>query len=476
MRRPTLRRRLVVGIVALLTAVTLVIGVVSTVLLRGFLLGRLDGQLQSAIERSERAFAGQGGDFLAIAGQAPGTIGAVLQDDTLYAPPQLLTESGAPTALTTAQAAQMAGVAADRQPVTLDLGGDLAGYRLAAVALPGSAVLIIGLPMREVDATVWQLAALIAVVGAGGVLVAAGAGALAVRRSLRPLERLAETATSVAGLPLDRDVSLAVRVRPADADGVSEVGRVGSAFNRMLEHVAAALAAREASERRVRTFVADASHELRTPLASIRGYAELTRRGGHDLPPDVTHALDRVESESVRMTRLVEDLLLLARLDEGREPDAAEVDLGRLLVDAVGDAAAAGPEHGWELDVPSEPVVVSASADRIRQVLANLLANARVHTPAGTTVTGALHVADGRAVVEVADTGPGIPDALLPTVFERFVRGDGSRSRAAGSTGLGLAIVHAVVTAHGGTVGVESVPGATVFRIALPLAGRPLTD
>jgi two-component system OmpR family sensor kinase len=214
--------------------------------------------------------------------------------------------------------------------------------------------------------------------------------------------------------------------------------------------------------------VADASHELRTPLASIRGYAELTRRSGETLPPDVAHAIGRVESESVRMTGLVEDLLLLARLDEGHRPDSSDVDLGRLLVDAVSDARAAGPDHEWRLDLPAEPVIVRGEPARLHQVVANLLANARAHTPGGTQVTTALRDRGDAAVVEVADDGPGIDPELQATVFERFVRGDGSRSRAAGSTGLGLAIVHAVVEAHGGTAEVESEPGRTVFRVTLP--------
>jgi two-component system OmpR family sensor kinase len=210
-------------------------------------------------------------------------------------------------------------------------------------------------------------------------------------------------------------------------------------------------------------------------LASIRGYAELTRRGGHELPADVTFALGRVESEADRMTALVEDLLLLARLDA--EPSVAhgEVDLTRLVVDAVSDAHAASPDHEWRLETPDDEVLVSGEAPRLHQVIANLLANARVHTPAGTTVTvrlGRLEAA-GVAVIEVIDSGPGISDELLPTLFQRFVRGDSSRSRDAGSTGLGLAIVRAVVTAHGGTVEVESRPGRTAFIVRLPLAGGP---
>lgn len=476
MRRLTLRRRLVLGTVALLAAVTIVIGVASVFALRGFLVARLDSQLDAATQRSQGSLIGDPGEvarptpdrFLAIGGQAPGTLGAIISGGTLYAPAVLNTD-GEPIIVEEADVMVLFDVPADGQPVTVDLGDDLGHYRIVARTNPliGD-TLIIGLPLREVEATVAQLGLLVSVIGGAGVVVAALAGAVVVRLALRPLERVAETATRVSELPLDRDVALAVRVPDADADPATEVGRVGSALNRMLEHVASALAARQASENKVRTFVADASHELRTPLASIRGYSELTRRSGQILPDDIAHSLGRIESESVRMTGLVEDLLLLARLDEGQRPESAEVDLGRLLVDAVSDARAAGPEHEWSIELPEEPVTVDGDASRLHQVFANLLTNARVHTPAGTVVTTALEVRDGEAIVSVTDTGPGIDGALLPTIFERFVRGDGSRSRAAGSTGLGLAIVHAVVEAHRGRAEVESREGMTAFRVILP--------
>jgi two-component system OmpR family sensor kinase len=243
----------------------------------------------------------------------------------------------------------------------------------------------------------------------------------------------------------------------------------------MLGHIAAAFEAREKSERKVRAFVADASHELRTPLASIRGYSELTRRGGHDLPPDVVHALARVESESIRMTELVEDLLLLARLDEGRSLESKPVDLTGLLANSVSDAHAAGPDHEWAVKLADEPVVVVGDERRLQQVVSNLLTNARVHTPEGSRIVVSLSVekttdkAPAKAIITVSDNGPGIDPALRDSVFERFSRGDNSRSRAAGSTGLGLAIVAAIIEAHDGSVHVRSEPGATVFTVALPV-------
>jgi two-component system OmpR family sensor kinase len=254
-----------------------------------------------------------------------------------------------------------------------------------------------------------------------------------------------------------------------DADPRTEVGQLGAAFNRMLGHVESALARRHASEARLRSFAADASHELRTPLAAIRGYAELAQRYQGTLPPEVEHALSRVASESARMSELVEDLLLLARLDAGRPLQSLPVDLSRLAIDATSDARVAAPGHRWQLELPDGPVQVRGDEQRLHQVLANLLSNARTHTPAGTTVTVALRSTDGTAELTVTDDGPGIPPKLRPDIFERFVRGDSSRSRAVGSTGLGLSIVAAVIAAHHGTVAVGSEPGQTRFTITLPL-------
>ncbi|STZ59382.1 sensor histidine kinase [Mycolicibacterium tokaiense] len=280
---------------------------------------------------------------------------------------------------------------------------------------------------------------------------------------------MAATAAQVANLPLDRgEVALPVRVPERDANPNTEVGQMGSALNRMLDHISAALSTRQASETRVRQFVADASHELRTPLTAIRGYSELAQRRRDEVPAEVAHAMGRVASEAERMTHLVEDLLLLARLDSGRPLEREPVDLSKLAVDAVSDAHIAGPDHEWNLDLPDEPVLVTGDAARLQQVLTNLLANARTHTGPGTTVTLSLTAADRHAVLTVADDGPGIPAQLQSEVFERFARGDSSRSRKGGSTGLGLAIVAAVVKAHGGRIELASRPGDTRFVVTLP--------
>ncbi|MBA8793402.1 two-component system OmpR family sensor kinase [Friedmanniella endophytica] len=337
------------------------------------------------------------------------------------------------------------------------------------------AVIVTGVPLAQVDHTLVSLLimqGLLSVLAIGGAAI--GARTLVIR-SLRPLNRVAGIAQQVSRLPLDRgEVALAVRVAPADADPSSEVGRVGQAINHMLANVDGALAARQASEMKVRQFVADASHELRNPLASIRGYAELTRRGRDELPPDAAYAMTRVESEAARMSKLVEDLLLLARLDSGPDMQVRPIDLAPLVIDAVSDARAAGPDHQWALELPDEPVVALGEPNRVLQVLTNLLANARNHTPEGTRVeVGLGHAADGRALITVTDDGPGIPDSLQASVFERFTRADSSRARSLNgtpvtSTGLGLAIVAAVVEAHHGEVRVESRPGRTRFSVFLP--------
>ena len=326
-----------------------------------------------------------------------------------------------------------------------------------------------GLPLSGVRSAVFETLRSVVALSALGLLLTAVAGTWLVRRSLAPLRRVASTAHDVSQLQLESgQVALAPRVPEADTDSRTEVGQVGTALNRMLDNVGDALNARHASEQRVRQFVADASHELRTPLASIRGYAEYSLRQRDHLSEPVAHALTRVQSEADRLTELVEDLLLLARLDAGRPLERELVDLSQLVVEGVSDARVAGPDHTWSLDLPGEPIETYGDARRLQQVLVNLLANARHHTPAGTTVHVALSRVDGRPTLRVSDNGPGIPPDLQPEVFTRFARGDTSRNRAAGSTGLGLSIVSAVVAAHGGQVRLDSRPGHTAFTVTLP--------
>ncbi|MFF3305150.1 ATP-binding protein [Streptomyces sp. NPDC001741] len=497
-RRPwTLRTRLVVYAVTLIAVVAAVIGSVTAIAFHGYMYGKLDNQLHDIAMRATIQAPVQSGpapgelrsddplDFIGLGGQPFKTVGAVTVDGAVTESKYL--KDGGPGAqqsaesLTEAQenALESAGAVVKGEPRDVELPG-LGGYRVEAVGASDGTTVLVGIPTAEVSGALTTLILVEVCVTAAGLIAAGIAGAAMVGVALRPLRRVAATATRVSELPLHSgEVALFERVPDTEADPRTEVGQVGAALNRMLGHVGSALDARQKSEMRVRQFVADASHELRTPLASIRGYAELTRRGRENAGPDTRHALGRIESEAERMTGMVEDLLLLARLDAGRPLSYESTDLSPLVIDAVSDArvadrapdGASGATHHWRLELPDVPTTVRADATRIQQVLVNLLANARTHTPPGTTVT--VRVRQARREVpwvtlEVQDDGPGIPPELQPRVFERFARGDASRSRHAGSTGLGLAIVQAVVAAHGGLVEVRSVPGNTVFAVHLP--------
>jgi len=501
----SLRTRLLVSTTIMLAVVSGVIGLSTTLFLRADLNSAARDKLAQAWQDENHLLGGGPGGQGSPRSQGPAPGGTALRSVQDFAP--LLPEGtvsglitggqvqawtpadvGSATATATGSAqlmhlppatqlsspqASVLGVAADGaqdRQVTIPGLGD---YLVSAQIESGTTV-VVGVPLSGVETTVNELVAIEAVVTVAGLIASGFLSFALIRLSLRPLDRVTATAARISRLPLDRgEVGELVRVPEADTDGRTEAGQVGAALNRMIDHVSNALTARHASETRVRRFVADASHELRTPLASIGGYAELTRRGREAVPPDTAYALSRIESEAGRMTRLVEDLLLLARLDAGRPLEREQVDLSPLIVDAVRDAHAAVPDHRWQVDLPDDPVTVDGDPGRLHQVLVNLLANAGKHTPAGTTVTASASHADGGCVLRIADDGPGIPPELLPTVFERFARGDHSRSRAAGSTGLGLAIVAAVVGSHRGTVELTSVPGATVFTVRLPATAHP---
>jgi two-component system OmpR family sensor kinase len=487
--RGTLGRQLLVRVVALVAAAALLLGALTTLATRELLVRQVDQQLSGVTDRLRREDGDTGGRErrgLLQPGQPIGTLYAAYRSDGSNLSSGRLIDSGPPPGLSPGTVDQLQAVPTDGTRSSIDL-DELGHYRV--VAYPATIVeadgqqqpgtVVVGVPMRDVDLLLVRLVgleALLTLLAVGGAMVAARA---VVTRSLRPLNRVAAAAQQVSQLPLDRgEVALAIRVPPADADPTSEVGRVGQAFNHMLNNVEEALAARQASETRVRQFVADASHELRNPLAAIRGYAELTRRGREKLPADAAYAMSRVESEADRMSHLVEDLLLLARLDAGPDLDIQPTDITEVLINAVNDARAAGPEHVWRLDVPGYPVTALADRHRLHQVITNLLANARTHTPPGTLVEAGMRVADGTAMITVTDHGPGIPPEIADRVFERFTRADVSRVRnpgagTGGSTGLGLAIVAAVVEAHHGRVEVHSEPGRTRFAVTLPL---PPTD
>ncbi len=510
----SLRTRLLVTTTVLMALLGGVIALSTTVFLEAYLNGQTDSQLSTMVDNATGA--GGAGGLGGGGGQLPGpgmngapqpnqasfvyhdaeqTIGAVFVNGTLqdtaynngFTPGSRnsagnLSGTATPFTVTAALKAALAAVPADGRVHTVTLPDGLGDYRVRNQPTMhygnagGSTSTLVGLPVGSTEGIVNKLIAIEAVITVSGLLGAAFVSAAVIRLSLRPLDRVAATAARISRLSLHRgEVGELVRVPDADTDPRTEAGQVGESVNRMIDHVSGALAARHASETRVRQFVADASHELRTPLASIAGYAELTRRGGEPVPPDTAYALSRIESEAGRMTRLVEDLLLLARLDAGRPLEREPVDLSPLVVDAVRDAHAATPDHRWQIRLPDDPVVVDGDPNRLHQVLVNLLANAGKHTPPGTTVTTSVTSGGGVCELTIEDDGPGIPPELLSTVFERFARGDHSRSRAAGSTGLGLAIVSAVVASHRGEVGVASRPGSTVFTVRLPVAAVALT-
>src|SRR5699024_6994469 len=374
--------------------------------------------------------------------------------------------------LTAATADALRAVPVDGTTTTVSIDG-FGRYRVVAHA-EGDLVFVSGVSTAGIDATQGRLLVVVAAVPGSALLLGGGGVWWSVRRALAPLEMVAETAREAAGISLDTGVAdLPVRVPTGLTDPRTEAGAVGSALNRLLDHVDTALTVRADSENKIRAFVADASHELRTPLTSIRGYAELARLHPDDLE-GVQRALGRVESESVRMSGLVEDLLLLARLDTERPLATGPVDLAALVREAVADAQLAGPEHRWSMTVPSGAVWVSGDRPRLQQVVTNLLTNARVHTPPGTTVTASVTAtAAGKAQLQVIDDGPGVDPHVLPRVFDRFMRADDSRTRTTGSTGLGLAIVEGLVQAHGGHIDVDSVAGRTAFTVTLPVDSQP---
>ena len=339
-------------------------------------------------------------------------------------------------------------------------------YRVLATADDDGDTLYVAFPTTELDETLHRLVGIELVFSAAVLLFLALLSLAVVRLGLAPLERIAAAAGDIAGGDLSR------RVEPAEPD--TEIGRLGLALNAMLAQIETAFAERATSEDRLRRFVADASHELRTPLTAIRGYAELFRRGAAERPEDLARAMRRIEDEAARMGLLVEDLLLLARLDQGRPLERQPVDLVTVAGDALADLSAVDPARPVTYEHP-DSLVVTGDEARLRQVAGNLLANARVHTPEGSAVHVRVRADDGRAILEVADEGPGLPPGEEGRVFERFYRADAARARTGGNggTGLGLSIVAAIVAAHGGTVQAGSPPRGhgAYFMVALPMDG-----
>ena len=457
----TLSRQLVTRVGLLVAALALMLSVITTISVHTILLSALDRQLETAIEQPSR---GRGQP------RVPGPGGIEIRVTPMAREVTIGYDHGQEFHVNDIAFEQLLAVRADGRPHTVAL-DNLGDYR--AIHLRGDAEnRVVALPLSAVRGPVSQLILAEIFITLLAVAAASFAVYAVVRRSLTSLNRLATAATEVSRRELSHgDVDLNVRMSPTDADPDNEVGRVGLAFNRMLDNVEDALAARHASETKVRQFVADASHELRNPLAAIRGYAELTARQSTDLPADAAFAVSRIEAESNRMSALVDDMLLLARLDNDPQVASTLVDIVEVALNAAQDARAAGPNHIWLLNLPEESIQVRGDANQLHQVVGNLLTNARKHTPSGTTVRVDVRTSGPNVVLTVADNGPGVPESIKANAFERFARADVARAHdAEGSTGLGLAIVASVVEAHGGTVTLDSEPHATRFTVTLPLA------
>ena len=464
----SLRARLLIVTVGLVAVGLMVADVLTYRALATSLSQRLDEQLQQAqpfavhaLQQDGSGGFGEPGPMEAV-GPPAGTYaafldpsGAIVRDTffdapggTTPAPPTLPADlpgsTGGGTGTTTFTASSTDGI----------------DYRTEATGpLPDRGTLVVGIPLTEAQATLHRLVRIELLVTLGVIVLVAGLAWWLVRVGLRPLEGIGETAGAIAAGDLSR------RVEPADDR--TEVGRLGTSLNTMLAQIEVAFEERRASEARLRRFIADASHELRTPLTSIRGYAELFRRGASARPEDLATSMARIEAEAERMGVLVDDLLLLARLDQGRPLEHDPVDLARVAADAVDAARAIDPARPIELDA-SAPAMLPGDAGRLRQVLDNLLENARVHSPAGTPTRVQVRRDGTDVVLTVADEGPGMDADTATRAFERFYRGDPARSRATGGAGLGLSIVAAIVEAHGGTVALLPTDTGATFEVRIP--------
>jgi two-component system OmpR family sensor kinase len=492
-----LRIKLVGAILLLATVGLVVAGVATTAALHSYLLGRVDDQLKSfAHDAGDHDFTGH------VVGPGPGIGlgpgagpegGAQSADNDGPRPPsQIFVEQYLPDGqregiynvtyetsppslplMTTATATRLSG-----HPVTVPSRDGSTAWRVVTIVRPDGRSVVVASSLSDVNHTTHRVILLELAVGLATIVLIGIAGSLVINRSLRPLVSVENTAAAIA----DGDLSQ----RVPDLPERTEVGRLSAALNTMLSQIETAFAhEREsqeqatASEARMRQFVADASHELRTPLTSIRGFAELFRMGAADAPTDVPHLMSRIETEAARMGLLVEDLLLLARLDQQRPLERTPVDVLAIATDVVHDAQVVAPDRAISLSVQTNraPIVIG-DEPRLRQVLHNLMANALTHTPDGRAVDVVVSTTAGSpdATISVADRGSGIPLEHANRVFERFFREDASRNRAAGGTGLGLSIVAGLVAAHGGTVDASNRDGGgAVFTVRLPLAADTAT-
>ena len=486
-RRPmSLQTRLMTAVIGFVSIILVIVAVITSALLGGTLERQLEdrlnsysGQVTGWVSQVPAQYANLDNILEVHNASVPGLLLAVSSSEggtsgVLY--PDTKDEwGGVPQTLTSADLKQIDRALGGRPMATVTL-DDFGSYMVVARTAANGANVVTGLPRTEIQNQLTTLLTVIALATIGGLILLALTTAITIRVGLRPLRAVAATATRVANQPLDRgEVQITERVPASEADPRTETGLVGASLNTLLDHVNTSLASSQKNEERMRRFVADASHELRTPLSSIRGYSELSLRalkqqGGEAAIEGTTTSLERIQAQSLRMTRLVEDLLLLARLDEGRELVYGTVDLTQLALEGLSDARPTAVDHHWNIEAPDEPIVIVGDAGRMHQVVANLLANARTHTPAGTSITLSVTREGDEAVLRVHDNGPGIDPGVRDELFARFARGDSSRARQTGGTGLGLAIAKAIVEGHGGHITVASEPGDTTFTVRIPVS------
>lgn len=472
----TLRVRLTAALVVLVAVGLLVSDLATYTALRSYLITRIDQQLRSSprpvlFAMSQPGLPGSGsgsdggdqmlpeGTYAVIVDVSGAAVGDPVVFDyggTALSPPDL-------------PANIVGGTVQEPSFFSVKAAGGGPGYRAAGYKLTNGSTLVVAIPLTELSNTLGRLSLIAGAVTLAVLATMAVLSLFTVRRGLRPLEQIEQTAEAIAAGDLSRRVQ--------ETDPRTEVGRLGVSLNVMLGRIEEAMDERRASEEALRRFLADASHELRTPLTSIRGYAELFRRGASDDPGDTALAMRRIEQEGERMGVLVEDLLFLARAGQGRPIAHEPVDLVHVAADAVHDAGAVDPSRAIELEAPGA-LTVPGDEGRLRQVLGNLLSNALTHTPAGTPVTVRVRSAEGVAEIEVSDRGPGLTADEAAHVFEPFYRADPARGRVrpdegadgGNGTGLGLAIVAAIAEAHGGSASVTSQPGeGATFTVRLPV-------
>ena len=471
--RLSLRARLLLAVAAVALVGLVIADIATYTALRSFLVDRVDESLTAAHGPLIRSLFGPldrspGGDAGALASAAPGAYVELRAPDGSA----LVSQSTRGEFATSRPRlpTQVSGLGSNSEDsatfFTVDSAhGGNGQFRVRAERLPDDSVLMVALPLSDVNSTLHRLLWTETLVTAAVLLGAVGLGLWLVRVGLRPLRNIESTAANIAGGELS--------LRVPQADERTEVGRLGMALNTMLERIEDAFGKQQASEERLRRFVADASHELRTPVSAVGAYAELFERGAQQRPADLARVLRGIRVETSRMQALIEDLLLLTRLDEGRPLERQPVELVGLAGEAVEAAQTIGGE--WPVSIEAdEPVEVTGDRMRLREILDNLLANVRTHTPPGTPTTVRVRKKGDEAVLEVADWGPGLDAEDAARVFERFYRADPSRARDRGGTGLGLAVVAALIEAHGGRVELDTTPGSgATFRLRLPV--EPVT-